>query len=108
MKNRKKVILIVIAGIVLAGTALTIFQYQRSRAQPGNRNTAVMNAACVKEGEKNFGEAPVVYQCCPGLRDIAATDDRGIRTYDVSYCTNCGNGKCKKPENQYNCPEDCR
>lgn len=98
---------IVLVGIMLAGTGFSIFYYQRSRTSSENGNTAGTNTTCIKEGAKNYGEAPVVYQCCPGLRDIAAIDDQGVQTFDVSYCTNCGNGKCQKPENKYNCPADC-
>lgn len=73
-----------------------------------NANITNETARCVQEGEKNYGEAPIVYHCCPGLTDISAIDDTGVRKYDVSYCTQCGDGKCKNPENRYNCMEDCK
>lgn len=106
--KKQPLFLIVVIGIALVGTVLTILQFQRSRTQSENENTAATNITCIKDGEKGYGEAPVVYQCCSGLKSVSAIDDQGVRTYDVFYCTNCGNGKCQKPENRYNCPEDCQ
>ncbi len=76
--------------------------------QENNNGMTNVVSNCVKEGEKSYGEAPVVYQCCPGLKMIGAIDGNGITTYDVAYCTKCGDNNCKEPENQYNCPADCK
>ena len=47
---------------------------------------------CIGEGkEKTSG-----IDCCPGLTLI-----------EKKYCTKCGDGICKIPENQENCPLDC-
>lgn len=69
---------------------------------------------CIKEGEL-IGTMPVPEgmtrpECCEGLVEIGAIDETEMGTMvmtDVNYCTNCGDGICKSPENVYNCPEDC-
>jgi|GEM_PF-3997194 len=65
------------------------------------------NVSCVGEGGTTYGEAPVVVPCCEGLTTISAITDSGDRIYDTAYCTKCGDGDCKSPENMYNCPADC-
>jgi hypothetical protein len=66
------------------------------------------NTDCVPEGGKSYGESPDPKNCCAGLSSIAVMDTNGVMTYDIAYCTKCGDGKCKKPENRYNCQADCR
>jgi len=47
---------------------------------------------CIGEGEEKTSDI----WCCPGLTLI-----------EQKYCTKCGDGICKFPENQENCPLDC-
>ena len=47
---------------------------------------------CIGEGEERTSDI----WCCPGLTLI-----------EQKYCTKCGDGICKFPENQENCPLDC-
>lgn len=70
---------------------------------------SIESSSCVKEGEKIFGEAPEKQECCAGLKVISPLDENGDRLfYDIAYCAKCGDGKCKNPENKYNCAEDCK
>ena len=64
---------------------------------------------CTPEGEKMyFGKPP----CCPGLVPIPVMELINNTCVGVndgsSYCTKCGDGICKKPENKCNCPSDCK
>jgi len=103
MKKPLRVIIPVLILFIFA--SLYFFWLQKD----GNNSEGTSNTSrCVQEGGESYGEAPVVLQCCPGLMSIGAIDDNGERTYDVAYCTKCGNGTCKDPENQYNCPTDCK
>ncbi|RLJ04969.1 MAG: hypothetical protein DRP08_00380 [Candidatus Aenigmatarchaeota archaeon] len=67
---------------------------------------------CIEEGGRGS-----IYndQCCKGLTRIAKcfetvekSEDNCICINDGEfYCTKCGDGVCKSPENKCNCPEDC-
>lgn len=106
---KKRVIFwIVLLAVVIIGTAIFIFAFRQNRPQVTNSNIASNTTICIKEGKESYGEAMVVYPCCSGLSEISAIDDKGVMTYDVGYCTKCGDSKCKKPENKYNCPADCQ
>jgi len=72
---------------------------------------------CVPEGEM-VGVFPGEPECCPGLVPIPC-DEPVVFDDDwwggecmpcdgASFCTACGNGKCKFPENYCNCPKDCK
>lgn len=98
----KKTIMLASILTIVAATFFGLFFLN----EKGTVNSSNVN--CVKEGKKSYGEAPVVYQCCSGLKMVSAIDDSGEMTYDVAYCTKCGDDKCKKPENKYNCPDDCK
>ena len=52
----------------------------------------VVLGVCTKEG----GQASETLPCCLGLDLI-----------EQKYCTKCGDGLCKEPENENNCPLDC-
>lgn len=60
---------------------------------------------CGKEGEQvSTMPFPSGYSdigCCEGLTQISGGED-------VAYCTYCGDGICKEPETEDNCPQDCR
>ncbi len=64
---------------------------------------------CVGEGQS----MPVYpgYECCEGLTaiDCGVPDGAGgcEPCVGASYCTKCGDGICKSPENECNCPLDC-
>ncbi|MEA3343531.1 MAG: hypothetical protein U9Q92_05160 [archaeon] len=63
---------------------------------------------CITEGQINyFGDPP----CCEGLNQISNAapmkEDCIARPDGSGYCTKCGDGMCKSPENKCNCPEDC-
>jgi hypothetical protein len=67
---------------------------------------------CAKEGEKNYFGKP---SCCEGLTQISnfaiaeSYPIQCIAPADGSgFCTKCGDGICKSPENKCNCPEDCK
>jgi len=47
---------------------------------------------CIGESEEKTSDI----WCCPGLSLL-----------EQKYCTKCGDGICKSPENQENCPLDC-
>lgn len=106
--KKQTILLIVLFSVIIIGTAFSIFTSRQNRPQVTNGNNASNNTICIKEGKESYGEAMVVYPCCPGLNEILAIDDKGVMTYDVGYCTKCGDSKCKKPENKYNCPADCQ
>jgi hypothetical protein len=63
---------------------------------------------CVKEGAE-ISSMPLPpngakrMSCCEGL--VVIPIDAGV--VDAGYCTKCGDGLCKKPENEGNCPADC-
>jgi hypothetical protein len=77
----------------------------------GCKDGACINASCIGEGQ-SLG--PVVPEnknvCCPGLTAIGAYSPANCQpmlgTY--GYCTKCGDGVCKEPENICNCPADCK
>jgi len=67
---------------------------------------------CISEGnfcDMNFRSCS---DCCTGLKFILC-DKVGIDNkceygcLEISYCTKCGDGQCKSPENKCNCPRDC-
>ncbi len=66
---------------------------------------------CTAEGESH----PVYpgYECCNGLTAIGCekqADDGSCplgTCVGAVYCTKCGDGICKEPENRCNCPGDC-
>jgi len=64
---------------------------------------------CTPEGEKMYFGKP---SCCPGLVPIPVMElinNTCVGAGDgSSYCTKCGDGICKKPENKCNCPSDCK
>jgi len=51
-------------------------------------------------------------RCCEGLTQIAMwileSPEKYILQTDGAFCTKCGDGVCKEPENIKNCPEDCQ
>ncbi|MEM7819749.1 MAG: hypothetical protein QXD48_02890 [Candidatus Aenigmatarchaeota archaeon] len=65
---------------------------------------------CIEEGQ-SLGPAVPGNQnvCCPGLTVIQVVSPKTCEpiagTY--GYCTKCGDGICKYPENACNCPKDC-
>jgi hypothetical protein len=77
----------------------------------GCKEGACINASCIGEGQ-SLG--PVIPEnknvCCPGLTAISAISPVNCQpmlgTY--GYCTRCGDGVCKEPENACNCPADCK
>jgi len=64
---------------------------------------------CASEGEKIYFGKP---SCCSGLVPIPVMElinNTCVGAGDgSSYCTKCGDGICKKPENKCNCPSDCK
>jgi hypothetical protein len=64
--------------------------------------------SCIKEGEI-ISTMPLPYpdadriKCCEGLSEIPL----GGNSTDAGYCTKCGDGLCKAPEYEENCPSDC-
>jgi len=64
---------------------------------------------CAPEGEKIYFGKP---SCCSGLVPIPVMElinNTCVGAGDgSSYCTKCGDGICKKPENECNCPSDCK
>ncbi len=71
-----------------------------------------LKTECASEGEQ-FSTRPDASKgnkCCEGLKAIDVDYvSRGERHQfpDQAYCTFCGNGECKYPENSLNCPIDC-
>ncbi|RLJ04911.1 MAG: hypothetical protein DRP08_00610, partial [Candidatus Aenigmatarchaeota archaeon] len=64
--------------------------------------------ACIKEGGRG---TRINDKCCKGLTPIAICFEKDgdcvcARTPKF-YCTKCGDGVCKSPENKCNCPQDC-
>ncbi len=67
---------------------------------------------CIKEGGYLGALVPSnTNVCCPKLTEIPASSlIKGICQTTAGsrgYCTKCGNGVCKPPENVCNCPSDC-
>jgi len=71
---------------------------------------------CIEEGGGG-AVVPWEKECCPGLVSIpcdkpAADDDtpfgQCMPCDGAFFCTYCGDGVCKDPENMCNCPEDCK
>jgi hypothetical protein len=68
---------------------------------------------CVGEGGSLGAVIPNnTIQCCPGLTQISAAEYEvggacSILVGMRGYCTYCGDGVCKEPENPCNCLEDC-
>jgi hypothetical protein len=62
---------------------------------------------CIEEGE--WGSlTPEGFGCCSGLDAINPTDEAHNCVQGMGYyCTKCGDGICKNPENTCNCQEDC-
>jgi len=64
---------------------------------------------CIPEG----GHGPIVpmVSCCEGLTPICNVSDKTgecrYRCVGDFFCTKCGDGICKDPENKCNCPKDC-
>ncbi len=70
---------------------------------------------CTIEGERRHSDdlGKTFSPCCEGLVSIrdAVPGDEGICGFAQGagdYCTKCGDGICKSPENKCNCPEDCK
>ena len=74
--------------------------------------TVLKNFSCYEEGEYL---ANGFKSCCEGLKLIRVSSYNNYSNYSNRcefsipgyYCTKCGDGVCKSPENQCNCPEDC-
>jgi len=76
------------------------------------------NGACIQQNISCIGEGeslgPVIPNntnfCCPGLKQIPAISPANCQPLlgTRGYCTKCGDGICKSPENLCNCPEDCQ
>jgi len=52
------------------------------------------------------------FQCCPGLVWLRGVMDNGMGCVTdgcnpSGYCSECGDGACRAPEDRCNCPEDC-
>ena len=68
---------------------------------------------CIGEGRSMSGEPPLGKtspRCCEGLtpiKHITRGDKKWFTLAGASFCTKCGDGVCKEPENIKNCPEDC-
>jgi|GEM_PF-2182646 len=78
----------------------------------GCRDGNCIEEECVGEGGSLGPVIPEnTIQCCPGLTQIsAATYYEGtcqVLIGSRGYCTYCGDGVCKRPENPCNCPKDC-
>jgi len=88
----------------------------------GCKDGACINATCVGEGESLGGVLPDnTKTCCSGLTEIGTAiyfpplnsgdlSSQGKCEYitgNRGYCTKCGDGICKSPENPCNCPADC-
>ncbi len=91
-------------------------------AQPEEQNSS-LNSSCIDEGNSLGAVVPDNHNiCCEGLTRIATIEPKGETciingtctkqciTYvgNEGYCTKCGDGLCKDPENFCNCPEDCK
>jgi len=72
---------------------------------------------CIPEGGSG-AVVPDELECCPGLTAISCATPGGLDDpspgtdgcmpcVGAFYCTACGDGVCKDPENACNCPEDC-
>jgi len=65
---------------------------------------------CIPEGESG-AVYPDTPPCCEGLTSIGCQTPGGngecISCVGAFYCTYCGDGECKEPENACNCPADC-
>src|SRR4030042_3558703 len=67
---------------------------------------------CIAEGQSLGAVVPSNSNvCCAGLTEVSAMSSVGEKWEPMlgnrGYCTNCGNGVCKGPENACNCPKDC-
>ncbi|HJX05516.1 MAG TPA: hypothetical protein VJ461_02310, partial [Candidatus Nanoarchaeia archaeon] len=67
---------------------------------------------CIAEGQSLGAVVPGNQNvCCAGLSEISAMSSVGGRCEPMlgnrGYCTDCGDGVCKSPENACNCPVDC-
>jgi len=68
---------------------------------------------CVGEGGSLGAVIPEnTIECCEGLTPIRPATQDGDTCSVVlgsrGYCTYCGDGVCKEPENSCNCPGDCK
>lgn len=71
--------------------------------------------SCVAEG-RAYIDYPSSPKCCSGLKLINLNSDEtgscvnatGGTGDNSGYCTKCGDGQCKRPENKCNCPVDCK
>jgi len=67
-------------------------------------------AMCIPEGGSR-AVVPTAPPCCPGLAYISCTVPGAGGECEPcvgsSFCTFCGDGTCKAPENECNCPDDC-
>jgi hypothetical protein len=61
--------------------------------------------ACIAEGN-DIGLNNEI-QCCDGLSVILKGTSEDDQALDIGYCTQCGDGVCADPENDWNCPIDC-
>ncbi|MCD6528344.1 DUF333 domain-containing protein [bacterium] len=74
------------------------------RGQCGKKWQKEYEEKCAKEGEKvnrNPLLGPTNKKCCFGLTEI-----RVSKSYSI--CVNCGDNLCKWPEDEFNCPSDCK
>ena len=84
---------VVLACVLVVSTLLTSASF------------AAANGQCYSESEATHYMNKD--NCCPGLKWISACDENGLCMMSVGFCTKCGDGICKPPENKHNCPEDC-
>lgn len=105
-----------VAKQVALGTYKISFTYATDEMMDAlmviEKEIMIESPVCIKEGTRitSIGQ-----KCCPGLEKIndcqltesgeciCATVPGGA----TGYCTNCGDGICKPPENKCNCPADC-
>ncbi len=86
---------------------------QDSDCKPGqfcNKDNQCEDYPCIGEGG-NGVVYPWSAKCCAGLQSISCAKPGKDGTCEACtgafFCTKCGDGICKSPENECNCPEDC-
>jgi len=82
----------------------------------GCKDGACIRNACVGENQSLNGLFLYTTSCCSGLTWISTSSvytgssflyGTCLNAGSGGYCTYCGDGVCKSPENQCNCPKDC-
>jgi len=110
MFNKKIAIELAVGIIVLIALTLggyLILQEKKAQSPAIGISNPILNENCAGEGKAIYSETSKIRSCCPELKTISKIDEEGNRFYDVAFCTKCGDGDCKNPENKYNCVEDC-